>query len=265
MALERRPQEAGMNGNISPKKFAGRTLSGNGRFFPIGLFALALLAGAASPGRAQDLEQGARSQRFKAGEAIIIRVPLDTTSIFNDGYPIDAAGYAEIPVVGKIKVDGRRRQDVEEYLGQRLAQYLRDVHITALPAARLTLLGYWQRPGMVYVDANATLWDIVYGARPQVNDASHGRGPAGEDNILKLKAMRGKETLDLDILESLSAGATFADAGLKSGDMLVIPNPEGHHAWYWIRESLVATAQLATIITAIATVYITYQIYENQQ
>lgn len=222
-------------------------------FFLVGLFFAALFLAAVGRTQAQGAEAAPQDVRFKAGEAIILNIPLDTGSVLNGGYPIDEAGYVDIPVAGKFKVSGRKRQDVEDFLAKKLSEYLRDVHIMALPAVRVTFLGHWMKPGMAYVDATSSLWEVIHVSG----------GPASEVNLDKMQVMRGGQPLAFDALEAFSNGTTFVGAGLKSGDLLIIPDPNGHHGWYWFREGLGAAAEAAGIITATLLVYITFTNLHN--
>lgn len=218
-------------------------------------FLLVLLAVGRSPAGAQGIATAPSDERFVAGEAMTLHVPLDTVAFLNGGYAIDSAGYVELPVVGRFQVAGRSREDVEAFLGQRLSNYLRDTHVQAKPAIRLTLLGHWTRQGQYYVSPKATVWEAVYQAG----------GIGGEQNLDKLTVMRGETELDMGLLDSYSQGKTLAAAGIRSGDIFVIPVPRDRTgAWYWFRESLAVTAQIAGIAASALSVYITYLLIEER-
>lgn len=214
----------------------------------------ALLAGALSVA-AQGLPTAPSDERFVAGEALDVRVPLDSAAFLNGGYAIDSAGFAELPVVGRIEVAGRTRASVEEFLGQKFSNYLKDTHIQVVPAIRLTLLGFWTRQGQYYVSPKATVWDAVYKAG----------GMAGEVTLDQIVVRRGESEIEVSFLDEYSRGRTLAAAGVRSGDIFVMPVPrENAGAWYWLREGLAATATVATIITSFLTVYITYTLLDDQ-
>lgn len=194
-------------------------------------------------------------ETFKAGESLTLTVPLDTGSIFNNSYPIDSLGYAELPVLGMVQVGGRTRTEVQETLSKQLAEYLRDSHVQAVPTVRVTFLGHWVRPGMFYANPEKSLWDIV-------RDAG---GPAGELTLDKLAVLRGDQEVPLEILNAFAQGRNFRSAGLKSGDIIVLPVPTAGGFWYWFRESLTVTTQLATVASTLLTAYVTYLLYDSQQ
>jgi len=204
---------------------------------------------------AQENPAPTQSDRFVAGEALAIDVVLDTLAFLNGGYPIDSAGYVDLPVLGKVIVGGRTRDEVETFLGAKLANYLKDTHIKAVPAIRITWLGHWVKAGQYYVSPHATVWEAVYMAG----------GIAGERNLDKLVVRRGSETLEIPVLDGYSNGATLAGTGIRSGDIVIIPVPRADEGfWYWFRETLTLTAQIATIATAAMSTYLVYVTLDNQ-
>lgn len=192
---------------------------------------------------------------FVAGEALTLEVPLDTASFLNGGYPIDSSGFVELPVLGKFMVAGRYRSEVEGYLGQKFANYLKDTHVKAMPAIRITLLGHFIRQGMYYLNPRAVIWDAVYLSG----------GLAGERTLDRIEILRGTQVTSVSFLDEYSKGATFARAGIRSGDIVVVPVPRDNVGfWYWFRETVTMTAQVAAILTSAMSAYIIYnQLNDN--
>jgi hypothetical protein len=125
----------------------------------------------------------------------------------------------------------------------------------ATPVVRLTMLGHWQRPGMHYVDPELSVWDAcrVVG------------GPAGETSIDKWHVMRGSQLLGIHLLDEFSRGTSVRNAGIRSGDLFIIPVPNPQSGfWYWFRESLTVTAQIAGIAGTVLTAYVTYLVLEER-
>ncbi len=206
--------------------------------------------------RAQDTAAAGHGERFVAGEALTIDVVLDTVAFLNGGYPIDSSGYVELPVIGKIVVGGRSRDEVEAYLGSKLSNYLRDTHIKVVPAIRITWLGYWVKAGQYYVSPHATVWEAVYMAG----------GIAGERNLDKLHVLRGEQPVEIHVLNAYAKGITLAQAGIKSGDIIIIPVPRVEEGfWYWFRETITLTAQVAAVLTSAMSAYIIYLNLNNQK
>lgn len=226
-----------------------------------GLFAQEAVPADPAPAASESSEAPAslpssRGGIFKANEAMLVEIPLDTASVLNGAYPIDSAGYVTLPVAGRLFVHDKSASEIESYLAKRMSQYLRDTHIIATPVVRLTLIGHWQRPGMHYVDPQTSVWEAcrVVG------------GPAGEQNIHKWRVMRGSEILPISLLDEFSRGSSLRAAGVRSGDLFIIPQPDPQSGfWYWFRESLTVTAEIAAIVGTTLTAYLTYLALEERQ
>ncbi len=219
------------------------------------LFHLVLLLLAVSGhSAAQEVTPLGVEERFVPGEAMTIGVVLDTGSFLNGGYPIDTTGAVELPVLGKIAVGGKSRNEVETYLAERLSNYLKDTHVKAVPAIRLTWLGYWVKAGQYYASPSATVWEAVRQAG----------GIAGERNLDRITVQRGSSVIQIPLLDSYSRGTTLAAAGIKSGDIVIIPVPRVEEGfWYWFRETLTVTSQVAAILTSAMSAYIVYRELNN--
>ena len=203
-----------------------------------------------------NLATAPRDGHFHAGEALTVEVPLDSAGLIRGGYPIDSAGYVDFPVIGKVYVHDRTQEEVEGFLSEKLANYLKDTHIKVSPAMRLTMLGYWTRQGQYYVPPNATVWEAAHLAG----------GLAGERTLSKIKVLRGSKETEIPFLDEYSSGKTLLAAGFRSGDIIVVPVPRDNAGfWYWFRESLNVTAQIASIAGTVITLYITYELLHDQQ
>ncbi|MBW8886692.1 MAG: polysaccharide biosynthesis/export family protein [Fibrobacteres bacterium] len=196
-----------------------------------------------------------RSEHFVAGAALTIEIPLDTAGIIRGGYPIDSTGFVDLPIVGRIEVGGRSQEEVETFLSERLANYLKDTHLKVSPAWRITFLGHFAHQGQFYVPPNATVWEATRMAG----------GIAGERTLDKIVIWRGGHLVDIPFLDMYSQGRTLANAGFLSGDIIVVPVPRDNTgAWYWFKETIGVTAQVTSIVTGVITLYITYLVLQNQ-
>jgi hypothetical protein len=91
-------------------------------------------------------------------------------------------------------------------------------------------------------------------------------GIAGERTLDKITVWRGGGEIDIPFLDMYSQGRTLANGGFKSGDIVVVPVPRDNvGAWYWFKETIGVTAQLAGIVSGVVTLYITYLVLQNQK
>jgi protein involved in polysaccharide export with SLBB domain len=205
---------------------------------------------------AASLVTAPRNERFTAGQALTVEIPLDTAGLIRGGYPIDSAGFVDFPILGRVLVHDRSQEEVETYLGEKMANYLKDTHIKVSPAYRLTMLGYWAKQGQYYVPPNTTVWEA----------ARMAGGIGGERTLYDIKVLRGSKETDIPFLDEYSRGRTLLAAGFQSGDIIMVPVPRDNTgAWYWFRESLSITAQIAGIASTLITLYITYELLKDQK
>ena len=193
-------------------------------------------------------------ETFVAGEALYIKADADSSAIINGGYPINVAGYIDIPILGKYHVAGKSREQLEKDLGEKLASYLRDTHLRVRPAIRLNFLGHFQIPGMHYIMPDDVVWDAF----------RYAGGPATEYNWKKMKLMRGSEFVEIDLHSAFSQGLTLREAGIKTGDTFLIPTPTERGFWFYFKETIMVTGSLAGTISAVLSTYLFVEYQMNQ-
>lgn len=219
-------------------------------FFPV-----LVILGLATHGLAAPLVTMHGEEVFKAGDALTLQIPLDTSKVFNGGYPIDSAGYVDLPVVGKVYVHEKSQEQLEEYLAEKLANYLKDIHIRATPCIRITLLGHFTRQGQYYVSPNISMWEAVRAAG----------GMAGDQTLAKIRILRGEKELPISFLDEYSGGRSLAASGIHSGDIVVVPIPRENTGFFYVfRETVGVVAGVAQIIGVILTTYVTILLLEKQ-
>ncbi len=184
-------------------------MNGNNRAARLGITAVLL---ALTPVVSQPIPD---EELFVKGEAMRIEVPADPESFLNGVYPLDATGMAELPIVGKIVIAGKTRQNVEKYLGEVWTPYLRDTHLFAKPVIRVGVLGNVHEPGYYYVPPEAVVWDVIQQAG----------GPPKPGKIDEAAHMRRGKSVNGSLIEAISERRTLKEAGIASGDAIVLPIP----------------------------------------
>lgn len=187
---------------------------------------------------------------FKPGHAIQILVYPDTTSFLHNTFPIDADGYVFLPIMGKVKVSDKSESEFTQYIKLNYSKYLRvpDVQIRIL--IRLSILGGFNRPGLYYIDDNATLWDLVKLA----NGTIEGKG------LREMKWERDKSIVKSDLIPYFEASKSLKDIGVKSGDQFWTPSPNQPG----FIDNLAKLIPFISVGIASYTLYLTYQIAFNR-
>ncbi len=189
-------------------------LRGLAAAFP--LLPILLFAFMPSPARAEAKERSVPREEFLAGDAIRIAIPADTGSVLKGVYPIDGQGLADLPIAGKVVVAGKSRQNIEQYLEQLWAPLLKDAHVQATPVIRVAIMGNVKFPGYYYPSPDAVVFDVV-------NMAG---GPNLPWKIEDTQHIRGRDVVNGRLIDYISRSMTLREAGIVSGDEILLPVPE---------------------------------------
>lgn len=190
----------------------------------------------------------AKDYPFKAGEGIQINVYPDTVSFLNDTFPIDGNGDVTFPIIGKINVLRMTKADLEKKLKATFGRFLLSTNMYINPVIRISLLGGFQRPGLYYVDHNATLWQVIRRAG----------GPVREDGIRELVWERNGDEKSDDLSTLYGSGVSLKKMGFLSGDQIWTPSPDARTFWD-------AVADVMPVLTFATTVVMTYYTIRQQQ
>lgn len=226
-------------------------------FFLMLIFGLSSFADSIPSPATPQSAQGQNSQPllpFVAGDALKVTVYPDTNTFPSGMYIIDGNGYADLPVLGYIKVTDMSSKQLEDTLKKTFVEILRYPHLTVRPLQKVTLLGGFQRPGLYWIDPHATLWQTI-----QLGGAT-----TRSDGLKKLKWERSRSLINADLVRHFQSGESLYQIGLKSGDQLVaLARPE-RTGWDAFRSEVLPmiTFTLSTILTG-ATVYQTYYIVRD--
>lgn len=189
--------------------------------------------------------------RFTAGEALIVEVPGDTSSLVNGIYTIDRYGYIDLPIMGQVQVTNRSRYYVQEVIAKNMVNYTRDINIKVTPAIRIAFIGNFKEPGLYYIHPEKAVWDAFREAKV----------PLLEGQLQKMYLLRGTQRLPIHPLDLFSSGKTLREAGVQSGDIFALPEPPRRDGWEYFKD----IAQIGTtFITATASIITLMILIENQ-
>jgi protein involved in polysaccharide export with SLBB domain len=180
------------------------------------LLMILLYGPAALEGRAEAKERSVPREEFLAGDAIRIAIPADTGSVLKGVYPVDGQGMADLPIAGKVVVSGKTRANIEQYLEGLWAPLLKDAHVQATPAIRVAVMGNVKLPGYYYPSPDAVIFDVI-------NMAG---GPVLPWEIEKAQHIRARDVVNKKLIDYVSRSMTLREAGILSGDEILLPVPE---------------------------------------
>lgn len=147
------------------------------------------------------------------GDRVRLQVAGDTsltgTFTVKDGPALD------LPGIGTIPLAGVPRDQLQPYLAQRVARYVRDPDVKASVLVQVGVIGEVARPGFYSLATDALVSDALMAAG----------GPTHDARMDALDVRRGTATVRAAsaVREALARGLTVGQLGLESGDQLVVP------------------------------------------
>ncbi|MFW5774986.1 MAG: polysaccharide biosynthesis/export family protein [Chitinivibrionales bacterium] len=180
--------------------------------------------------------------RFTPGDGVIIKVYPDTLFL-NGTYPIDSEGYADLPLVGMVRVSEMSDAELSEHLLTTYVDYLRYPYVQTRPAIRVSLLGGFASPGMYYVDPRSSVFDVLQVAG----------GPQRRDGLRKLHWERDNRVVSRNLIPHVQSGESLYTIGFRSGDQIWVTTTPRRRFWEIFTSDIVpvVSVTISTIATAI--------------
>lgn len=198
-----------------------------------------------NPGVTQAGQPGA----VQSGEALCIQTPSDPSLPINRCFPVDQAGRADLPWLGRYAVGGRQPRQIESDLALELSERLKGVPVQVRPAVRLGFLGAWARPGEHILPSEATLWDALLAA------GGPAAGPA------TIQVLRGSEQMfQVNMTGSFPKQTQLAGVGIRSGDLFLLhPGAVPPQRSYWeiLKEGLSVSFQVCAVVGSLLSTWVT--------
>ena len=150
---------------------------------------------------------------FELGDQILLEVEGD--SQFTHVFAVGPGPALTLPVIGAIPLSGVRRANVETYLGQQLARYMKNPMVHAKVLVRLGVLGEVEHPGYYAVAAGAVVSDALMAAG----------GPTKDAKFTAARIEREGKGLYVGnaFQDAFARGMTVEGLGLRTGDRIIVP------------------------------------------
>jgi polysaccharide export outer membrane protein len=149
---------------------------------------------------------------------------------------VDEGGLATFPSLGPLRVADVPADSVKRMLLRSYAKFLRDPAIDITVLRRITVLGAVRTPNVYHIEPTMTVADALA--------LAGGATPDGKLDQVELRHRGGGATL------KLSRGARLADAPIRSGDELYVPQKS------WLSRNVgVVLAGVGTIMSVLYFAY----------
>jgi protein involved in polysaccharide export with SLBB domain len=156
------------------------------------------------------------SHPFQPGSAVQIICFPDTAAFLSRIYPIDSEGCIELPLLGRVSIALKTKEEFVEYLNTNFLKYLRNPGIQVKPLIRVAMLGGFQRPGIYYISPQSSFSELLQVSGP----------PIREDGLYKMRWERNRQVVKSDLVKSFESAQSLKEMGIESGDQIcVTPKP----------------------------------------
>jgi len=191
---------------------------------------------------------------FQAGDALEIRTYPDTTAFPRGFYPIDGEGFVDFPIIGYVKVTTLSADALTKMLAEKYVDYMRYPTMSVRPVMRITFQGGFMRPGLYWINPNATLWEAL-----QMTG-----GTQRMDGCQKIKWERSGKVVSDKLIVTLEDGKSLYQIGFKSGDQITVLQQPYRTKWEMFRGDVIPliSTSLSLVISAL-TLYFTAQRYQR--
>ncbi len=172
----------------------------------------ALKSGSLSASEAQAVEARLKSGDFQPGDRLVLRVPEE--QVLNDTFAVRTGRILVLPNLPPIPMEGILRSEAQDYLANKIAQYIRNPTVTVEPMVRVSLLGAVNRPGFYTIRADALASEAIMA----------GGGPNNNADVGKTVVRRnGSELLSRDqVRTAFARGVSLDELNLQPGDEIVV-------------------------------------------
>jgi protein involved in polysaccharide export with SLBB domain len=138
----------------------------------------------------------------------------------SDTFTVGPARQLTLPVIGAISLRGVLRAELEPYLTQQIAGFVKDPVVHAKPLIRIAVAGAVAKPGFYFLPADAALSDALTAAG----------GPTQDAKLDKVRVERsGQPILQGNELRlAFSEGRSLDQMSLQAGDQFIVPGVPGH-------------------------------------
>lgn len=165
-------------------------------------------------------QSGQGEYRVGAGDTIFMSAPQRPD--LNRELAVDAEGNVELPLIGKVNVNGLTASEIENKLLQALRQYYPSINrlqvtVTEAVSQMIYVSGEVQSPGRYAFSKSVNVWEAI-------REAGGPLGTAQLDNIRIIKdRSRGGTSVMVNVLAAIEGGTMDQLPELEAGDTVIVP------------------------------------------
>jgi protein involved in polysaccharide export with SLBB domain len=186
----------------------------------------------------QDLRSSQVNWNFQSGDAVSISTSPDT-GFPNGIYIINENGCVDLPIVGLVNISQTKKDSFDMLIKDTYIGYVKGPYLKTHRLIRISMLGGFAKPGLYWINPDATLWNAVYLAG----------GPTREDGINRMRWERGDQLVKKGMASDFQSGKTLNQLGFESGDQISVTARQKLTPWEIFLQNVVPVLSLS--ITAV--------------
>lgn len=192
--------------------------------------------------RIEVIERRLREGDFQVGDRVVVEVENEPE--MSDTLTVRSGRVMEVPVAGRISLEGVLRSELQEAMEAHIASVVRNPVVQTQALIRLSLIGEVASPGFYVVPADLLVTDALMLAG----------GPTGAANLTELRVERGNariwegEAMEMAVIQ----GRTLDQMNIQAGDRIVVPSGGEE------RTTLETVGTVATIVGSLGTVILLF-------
>lgn len=208
----------------------------------------ALMLFSSVPAFSLDLASAVHEKDYFISAGDVINIGVQPAEEFSKEVTVQPDGTIEIPLLGSIKAQGLRPEELQNILTAKFSKYVSNPSITVnvrkFSSNRVAVIGQVMQPGYFEFREGMRLLDLVAQAAGPQDYAKAGnvriyRSTKGADGKVR------EEVLKAD-LEAVFAGKMENNLPLASGDIVYIPRKGYSKSARWISDNFLPWASLFT-------------------
>lgn len=156
-----------------------------------------------------------------------IQLQVENQKELTDTFVVATGRTLVLPNVGSIPLNGVLRSEIEPYLTQQMARYIRNPVVHARSLLRVLITGSVGKPGFYLLPSESLVTDALMAAG----------GPGANAQIEKVRIERdGRAIWEVAALQqAITEGRTLDQLSLRAGDRIVVPT-KGGTGWEKVRD-----------------------------
>ena len=190
---------------------------------------LTLLIGCASAQEFLIDDSYQKSLDYRAGPGDILTILIWPEKELTQDVSVDSEGYILVPIVGRVKVLGMKKPEMEKFLTQEYRKYIKGAYVRVelkeTRSQKIIILGEVTRPGIYYL---GRVFEggkgLSIGENMRILEAiALAGGPKESARLSSVYLVRGNKVVKINVTKIITKGCQENNVYLRPDDIIFVP------------------------------------------